>query len=104
MRVWFGVVALVGLMCVAGCGSGASAPDTVDATKVAPHPVKVMLEDVAQSGELGSGSESLRSEIEKIKASDEAKGKALLSDLDRLQKMSEPNEAKALAKKMIEKL
>ena len=104
MRAWFGLAAVVALMFVAGCGSGASGPNTVDATKVAPSTLKVMLEDLARSGDLGSGSESLRSEIEKFKASDEAKGKALLSDLDQLQKMSEPEAAKALAKKMIEKL
>lgn len=69
-----------------------------------PPPVKTMLEDLARSGELGSGSESLRSELEKIKATDEAKGKALLADLDRIQKMQDPEQIKAAAQKLLEKL
>lgn len=105
MRVLFGLLVIVGTMCLAGCGSG-NAPDSnaADPSMAPPPPVKTMLEDLARSGELGSGSESLRSELEKIKATDEAKGKALLADLDRIQKMQDPEQIKAAAQKLLEKL
>lgn len=105
MRLTFGILIVAGALCLPGCGS----PDAASVEKSQPEnapppPVKTMLEDLVLTGEFGSGSESLRSELEKIKATDEAKGKAMLADLDRIQKMQEPEQIKAAAKKLLEKL
>jgi len=89
---------------VAGCGSNLPARVSVTPPPAAASPVKQMLLDVPQSGQLGSGTESLRADLEKMKSSDESKAKALLSDLDRLQKMNDPEAIKTLAKQMADQL
>lgn len=100
-------LALVCMLTVIGCGgdgvpkpTSVQQPTPVDSSTA----IKNMINDIANSGELGSGSESLKSELEKMKATDEAKAKALLADVERMEKMSDPEQIKAAAKKMAEKL
>jgi hypothetical protein len=57
-----------------------------------------MLEAVAQSGELGSGAETIREALTTQGATE------LLKDLDELEKLSNPSQIKAKAKAMAEKL
>jgi hypothetical protein len=94
---------LVFVFVAAGCG-GSDLPAPVSVTPTAPPTLKQLLVDVVNSGELGSGAEQIRSEIEKLKESDSAKGTDLLADFDKLGKMSDPEQVKAAAKKMADKL
>ncbi len=107
MKAFVRCLALCGLLGFAGCGgdglpkpSSVQAPTPVDSTTA----IKNMINDIATSGELGSGSESLKAELEKLKATDAAKANALLSELSSIEKMSEPDQIKAAAKKMAAKL
>lgn len=98
----FAVVMVLGLL--AGCGSELPKPVAVTPPPPPASPAKQALLDVANTGELGSGTMSLRDDLEKLKSSDEAKAKSLLSDLDRLQKMTDPAAIKTQAKKMADQL
>lgn len=86
-----------------GC-SGSDLPAPVSVTPAASPALKAMFEDLAKSGELGSGGEQIRAELEKLKETDSAKGTALLTDFDKLAMLSNPDEVKAAAKKIAEKL
>ncbi len=89
-----------------GCGSGpGSDSEAVTPPTVQPaDQAKAVLENVAQTGELGSGIGELRPLFEQIKATDAAKGDALLSDLTALESSTSPDAAKAKAKEMLGKL
>lgn len=95
---------LFGFLAGSLCGCGGADSSTKESVTAPPSPVKQMVEDIVASGELGSGSETLRAELEKLKSTDEAKAKSLLADLDRMQKLQEVDQIKAVAKKMAEKL
>jgi hypothetical protein len=73
-------------------------------TPAGPPPAKALLEEVAKTGELGSGAMEIRTSLEQLKATDSAKGTALLSDLDQLEKMSDPEQIKTKAREMSSKL
>lgn len=91
------------VLLLAGCGG----PKSVKVTPVtvsAADAVKGALNDIVQSGELGSGSMALQENIEKLKATDAAKGEALLKDYEALAKLKDPAALKAKAKEMLGKL
>ncbi|MBM3970290.1 MAG: hypothetical protein FJ302_10560 [Planctomycetes bacterium] len=88
---------------VVGCG-GSELPKPVSVTPAAPPALKAMLENVVETGEVGSGAEQIRAELEKLKQTDDAKGTALLTDLDKLEKLSDPDAVKTAAKAMVGKL
>lgn len=92
-------------LCVSlsGCG-GNDLPKPVSVTPSAPPALKQMLESVAQSGELGSGADAILTELDNLAKTDDAKAKALKVDLEKMQKLSEPDAIKALAKQMAGKL
>ena len=83
-----------------GCGAPAEQVEKV--APAGPPPAKAMLEGVAASGELGSGAQEIRSALDK--ESDPAKKEALLKDMDALEKAATPDEVKAKAKEMADKL
>src|SRR5262245_39042133 len=94
--------ALVALS-LAGCTGGGDAP-----VKVTPpastDQIKAALNDVVQSGQLGSGGMIIEQEIETIRASDAAKADALKKGYDELKAAKDPASAKAKAQEMISKL
>ncbi|WP_197451448.1 hypothetical protein [Rosistilla oblonga] len=99
-RCVFGVLLTLAMI---GCGSG-TAPVKVQPTATpAAQTVKATLEQVAESGELGSGAEELQKALEEMKASDPAKADALLSDFESL-KNSSGASAKSKAKAMLGKM
>ena len=87
----------------AGC-SGNDLPKPVSVTPGASPALKQMLDGVAESGELGSGAEAIQTELDNLAKTDAAKAKALKADLEKMQKLSEPDEVKGLAKQMAGKL
>ncbi|NLS94175.1 MAG: hypothetical protein GXX96_18600 [Planctomycetaceae bacterium] len=95
------VVAVLGL--VWGCGGDPTVK--VEQTSVSPEQtLKAGLEEVAQSGELGSGVETLQEAVEKLQASDAAKGDAMAKELETLKSLSDPAAIKTQAKKMADQL
>lgn len=98
--------AIFAIALMLGCGGPNS-----QSTRVEPPPsppatekAKVILEEVANTGEVGSGTEELRPIFEEIGQTDAAKGQTLLSDLDKLQSSGSPSAAQAKAKEMLGKL
>lgn len=85
-----------------GCG-GANIPEE-SVTPPPASPVKAMLMDVANSGELGSGASMIRDGLEAMKATDPAKATALLEELTALEGLEEPEEIQAKAKEMADEL
>lgn len=85
-----------------GCG-GANIPET-PVTPSAPPPVKAVLMDVANSGELGSAASTIRENLETMKATDAVKADALLNELTELEGLTDPDEIKAKASAMAEQL
>jgi len=85
-----------------GCSSE---PPPVDVTP--PDDLSLLkggLQDIADSGELGSGVDAIPQLLESLKASDSAKGEELTADFAALQGLSDPAKIKAKAKAMLGKL
>jgi len=86
-----------------GCGGGANIPE-VSVTPPPPSPVKAMLMDVANTGELGSGASMIREGLEAMKATDPAKASVLLEELTVLEGLEDPAEIQAKAKSIADEL
>jgi hypothetical protein len=102
---------LVKSLCVAlffaaavGCGA-VTDDDPVDVTPPSTtEKLKASLNDVAQTGQMGSGMMTIEQEIEKLRATDAAKADALKADYEQLKTMNNPAQAKAKAQEMLGKL
>ena len=70
---WLLLVVVTGL---AGCGGSVESEPVQPAS---PPPVKPMLEEIAASGEVGSGAETIREALTALKASEGAKAEELLA-------------------------
>lgn len=88
-------------LALVGC-SNQPTPQAV--TPPPPPAAKALLEDVAKSGELGSGAESIRQALEQLKATDSAKAEKLLTELGELETTSDPAKIKTKAKAMADQL
>ncbi len=96
------LVALFLLMPLAGCNSD---PGSVEVpVPAAETQLKSALNDVAQSGELGSGAEYLDSLVAEVSVSDAGKASALEADLQQLKAARGPAQVKSKAKAMAAKL
>ena len=82
-----------------GCGSG-PAPIAVEAPAEASgsEAAKAILNGIAETGEVGSASEELRTSLESMGKSE------LLGDVDALESAASPDAAKAKAKEILGKL
>ncbi len=102
MRCW--IIGILGLALVAtlGCGSG----NRVDVTVTPPPPpaAKLLLQEVAATGQLGSGAEAIREGLEMLKQSDPHKAELLLREFDQLSKAAHPHSVSAKAKALAAKL
>jgi len=99
------IMTLLAVAVLVGCGSDIkSVPVQPAAAPPAVQSAKAILTDFANTGEVGSSVESLRQDLEQIKQSDAAKGEALLSDLNALEKETDSGRIKAKAKEMTDKL
>lgn len=87
-----------------GCGSGTVGDTVIESTPAAAPPVKAMLEEVAESGQLGSGAMEIRDTLENMKAAGEPKAEELLSDMTKLEGAGSPDAIKKQAKAMADKL
>ena len=99
--------ACVALACIlVGCGGSSTVGDTYVDTdqETQPPAVKASLEEVAESGQLGSAGYEIREQLEMMKNSGDAKAEGLLADLDKLESAGNPAAIKKLAKEMADKL
>ena len=103
MKVFRGLVAAAVLGLV-GCSGGDKPIDVTPVQTPAATNAKVSLEEIATTGQMGSGMMLLRENIQQLKAADEAKGGPLMTDLDALEKLTDPEQIKAKAKEMAGKL
>lgn len=93
------------LLAVAGCGESIkSVPISPGAPPAAVDSAKAVLNDLANTGEMGSGMETLKQSLEQIKQGDAAKGDALLADFEALSAETDAEKIKAKAKEMADKL
>lgn len=93
---------VLGLVALLGCGPQETTQRVEEPS--GQDQVKSALENVAESGQIDSGLMIVRDELEAMKATDAAKAEELLSDLDALQALTDPAQAKAKAQEMIDKL
>jgi len=105
--MWFfrfaSLLIVVALIC--GCSGGQAGPKSVRVTPPSPaENAKATLKEFAETGQVGSGLMLVRENFEAIKKTDAAKGDALLKELDELGKAKNPDEVKAKAKALMEKL
>ena len=99
------IVTLLSLVALVGCGSDVkSVPVNQAAVPPAAQSAKAVLTDLANTGEKGSALETLRQNLEDIKKTDAAKGDALLNEFKALQAETNPDQVKAKAKAMADKL
>lgn len=85
------------LLSAALVGCGGTPPDKVDAPRSSSQLVTALKTDlgaVAQSGEGGSGLDSIRSAFNDLKAQEPEKAKAIEKDIDALLKTSKPDDRK----------
>ncbi len=86
-----------------GCGPAESV--NIEPVQVTPvDTVKATLQDVANSGELGSGFDDFEQQIEALRATDAAKGDALAAGYEKLKACRTPDEIKRQAAAMLEGL
>lgn len=96
-----GVVLLLAVSAV-GCNSD---PGSIDVpVPAAETQLKSALDDLARTGELGSGAEYLESLVTELRASDAGKAATLEADLQELKAARDPAQVKAKAKAMAAKL
>ena len=94
------LIALAGV----GCSSQPAPVAVQQTTTPAADKAKAVLQDVANSGELGSGLEELKMALEELKQSDAAKAEELLQDLQKLESSGGGDAAKSQAEQMLGKL
>lgn len=89
-------------MCLGCSGGGATTEDP----NIAPPavPMKAMMEQIAESGEIGGSGMNFSEELEKLKAADPAKAAKVEKDLEELIKLMDPEAIKAKAKQIASSL
>lgn len=88
------ILVLLSVVAIVGCGETVTPPPTPPAAESA----KTVLQEIAQSGQVGSGAMTLRENLEELNK------QALVTDLDALEGMSDPAQIKAKANEMLGKL
>ena len=97
--VYLRILILLAVAVVVGCQGGDESINVQPTQAPAAQSAKAILESAAETGELGSAMMELRTSLEGFE-----EGKALLPDLDALEAMADPEEIKAKAKEMADKL
>lgn len=100
---------LAALLCGAGiaigCGDAASNQPSVNVEEAAKpsskDELKKRLEEIAVSGEGGSAAVGLRPFLDDLRATDAGTADKLLKDLDQLESATNPDKARAIAKRMV---
>lgn len=97
------VVFLV-LAALVGCGGGPRSVPVEQVQRTPAEEVKLGLQGLAETGQFAPGMETIGDTIQKLKATDAAKGEALEADWQAIQKLTDPAAIQAKAKEMIGKL
>lgn len=102
MSSWKCLVLLFSVALV-GCGPSPELTGTV-VEKPSIEVIRTTLEQLAETGQMGSDIGLISGELEKMRATDAAKADELSKDLEALMSSSGPNATKAKAKEMLGKL
>jgi len=97
--VYLRILMLLVVVVVIGCQGSESERVQAPAALPPADNAKAILQTAAESGELGSAAMELRENLEQLDNSEE-----LLADLDALEAMTDPNEIKAKAQELLDKL
>jgi hypothetical protein len=101
----FKTLMLLSALALVGCGAGEKPVNvTPPAQLPAAQNAKITLQEIANTGQMGSAMMLLRENLEAFKQADAAKGGPLVSDLDALEKETDVERIKAKAKAMADKL
>ncbi len=92
------------IVSLVGCGGAVSDAPVNVTPPASTDQIKAVLNDVVQSGQLGSGGMTIEQQIETIRATDAAKADVLKKDYEELKTLADPARAKAKAQEMISKL
>lgn len=98
---WIAAALLLAMLL--GCGNAQDKAERV-VPPTAEASAREALAAIASSGVIGSASMQLRTNFEELKSTDEAKGTALLTDLEALEKMADPVQIREKAAKMAAQL
>lgn len=98
----FVLAAVIGVATI-GCGGVKETKVSIETTAIEAN-VKKTLEEYAKTGQTGSSLTALESDINGIKATDSAKGNALMEDYNELLQADSPDKVKAKAQEMLGKL
>ena len=93
------ILMLLVVVVVIGCQGSESESVQPPAALPAADNAKAILQTATESGELGSAAMELRESLEQLEDSE-----ALLADLDAMEAMSNPEEIKAKAQELLDKL
>ncbi len=96
------LLAVCGLWAILGCGEGYRVD--VSVTPPPPPAAKALLEEVAATGELGSGALAIRESLEQLRATDPAKAEVLIRELDQLATLGDPRYVRYKASQMAAQL
>lgn len=103
MRATLAIVLLL-VLTLTGC-SGEVAPVQVTPTKPSATEIgKSLLEQVVQTGEIGSGLDEFKAALEEMKQTDAAKAAELLAGVAKLETAGSGPAAQAEAKKLLDQL
>jgi hypothetical protein len=94
----FKILAFLSVVAMLGCGGDKPIEVTPPPPPPAAENAKTVLQEIAQTGQVGSGAMQLRENLEELNQP------ALLADMDALERMSDPDQIKAKASEMLGKL
>lgn len=101
MRVFCVSLIVLSLAFSVGCGGSPQPAKVTPPPQPSANELKSRLENFVQTGIAGSAVVGMKEAIEKLPAE---KSEPLLQDFNKLTATNEPNEVKAIAKRMLEKL
>ncbi len=104
MRSFRFAALLIVVALVCGCSGSPGAKPVKVAPPSPAENAKITLKEFAETGQVGSGLMLVRENFEAIQKTDPAKGGELLKELDGLSKAKNPDEVKAKAKALMDKL
>ncbi|QDU62462.1 hypothetical protein Pan216_33290 [Planctomycetes bacterium Pan216] len=96
-------ILMAGVFLVIGCGGGEQAAPVAESSTTKEN-IKAYLEDLSTHGQLNSGMELVKADLEKLKETEPEKADELLADYQRLSKLKSPSAIKKTAKEMADKL